>query len=160
MKEAGRHWPFPLDWRVRWDVSLPGLLPSFPCSLEPSCYGRRNTQSTMPALPIAGPQLLAAGIPGALLRNFAPRQRSRSQPQVSRTTSLQSRRQGQGQAGRVGGDLLPALKDVRKVRFQRQRIVEFLGSDRQDPRQICRCRQGSIGLADRGRVRVDRTAAT
>ena len=85
----------------------------------------RDAQSTMPGLPTAGPQLFAAGIPGAFLRNFAPRQRSRSQPKVSRTASLQSRRQGQGQAGRDGGDLRLALKDVRKVRFQRQRIVEF-----------------------------------
>ena len=32
----------------------------------------RDTQSTMPGLPTAGPQLFAAGIPGAFLRNFAP----------------------------------------------------------------------------------------
>ena len=121
----------------------------------------RDTQSTMPGLPTAGPQLFAAGILGAFLRNFAPPPAlTKPAPSLANRASLQSRRQGQGQAGRDGGDLRPALKNVRKVQFQRQRIIEFLGGDRQDPRQIRGCRQGSIGLADRGRVRVDRTAAT
>ena len=150
-----RHWPYPLDRRVRWDASLPESLPSFPCSPEPSAILSRPYRGCRPPVRSCSPPEFPARSFGTL----PPRQRSRSQPQVSRTASLQSRRQGQGQAGRDGGDLRPALKDVRKVQFQRQRIIEFLGGDRQDPRQIRGCRQGSIGLADRGRVRVDRTAA-